>query len=89
MTADNDAIVMRKGDSEIRFDIVIPTRNGALYCGCFMQRKREILGGAVGTGLELSIGQMHELLGHASNTTTRATAKAFGWSITRGAMKPC
>ena len=35
MSGNTKAITMRRGSMEIIFDIIIPTKNGALYCACF------------------------------------------------------
>jgi hypothetical protein len=37
----------------------------------------------------MSIQKAHELLEHGDETSTRQTAKALGWCITGGSVKPC
>ena len=35
LSGDKDAMVLKKGPCTIKFDIKIPTPEGALYCMCF------------------------------------------------------
>ena len=46
MNGDNNAIVMRKGDCEIRFDIVIKTETGAIFAAYIKRRNAPELKGA-------------------------------------------
>ena len=76
-----------KGD-EICFDIVIKTAYGAIYAGRFI-RKTEISAASVTKGVAMNVNKAHSLLGHGDEESTRATARHLGWTITRGALKPC
>ena len=82
MEGDDEAIVLRRGDAEIRFDIKIETKNGALFCAYFKRRiedDTEVNAGAAGSAvLEMSVNQAHQRLGHPSEQTTRATAAELG-----------
>jgi hypothetical protein len=40
-------------------------------------------------GQKVNIERAHQLLGHMSEDSTRATAKALGWEIVRGSLQPC
>jgi len=90
MTGDNNAIVMRKGDCEIRFDIVIKTETGAIYAAYIKRRNApELQGGmVVKEGSRMSVEKAHDLLVHSHEDATRATAKHLGWELSKGA-KPC
>ena len=41
------SITMKRGAMVIKFDIIIPTKNEALYCACF---KRTVTSGKVASG---------------------------------------
>ena len=66
MSGNAKAITMRKGSMVIIFDIIIPTKNGALYCACFKRtggsNNDEIASGAIGKGTQMSIDKAHQLL---------------------------
>ena len=66
MNGDNNAIVMRKGDSEIRFDIVIKTETGAIFAAYIKRRNApELQGGmVVKEGSHMSVEKAHDLLVH-------------------------
>jgi hypothetical protein len=56
----------------------------------YMQRESmEVAAVQTVTDRQINIEQAHQLFVHMSNETTRATAKALGWEITRGSMEPC
>ena len=90
MTGDEEAIVMRKGGAEIRFDIVIKTERGAIFATYIKRRNApELQGGmVVQEGSKMNVEKAHDLLGHSNEDTTRTTAKHLGWALTKGA-KPC
>ena len=90
MNGNNNAIVMRKGDNEIRFDIVIKTETGAIYAAYIKRRNvPELQGGmVVKEGSRMSVEKAHDLLMHSHEDATRATAKHLGWELSKGA-KPC
>ena len=39
--------------------------------------------------MKVNINKAHELLGHMNEYANRVVAKALGWKIMRGPMKPC
>jgi limonene-1,2-epoxide hydrolase len=71
--------------STIHFDIVMRTRIGAVYVGCFVHLERvdsaEISGANPSPRLKMSI-----LMAHQIRVNTPCTAKALGITITRGSM---
>ena len=83
MSGDETAITMKKGGKAIKFDIVIPTKHGAIYAGYF-KRKDEVSGAAPEAGTQMNIEKAHQLLGHCSEATTRKMAKVLEWTISRG-----
>ena len=49
LSGDREGIVLTKGDATIRFDIMIDTRRGALFCGYF-KRGQEVSAGSTESG---------------------------------------
>lgn len=82
-------ITMTKGGLTIKFDIVIPTKNGALYCACLKRKQDDVHGGILGEGTEMNVAKAHALLGHCNELSTRRTASYLDWKITQGALKTC
>ena len=87
---DKEAIWLSKGDQTITFDIKIPTPKGVIYA-MYMKRDDEVAGAGVTNDapLTMSIAQAHDKLGHCSEDATRRGAKALGWHLTKGSLKPC
>jgi hypothetical protein len=82
------------GVSTINFDIVVCTRRGAVYVGCFVHLERvdgaEVSGANPSSRLKMSILAAHQMLGHKSEEqSTRRTAKALGITIMRGSIPVC
>ena len=93
---DSNRIVLQKGESKIVFDIVIRVGQGAIYACRHVRTGSEEVGaasiGTSGTGVRMSVGKAHELLGHFGEDDVRATAKRLGWELTRGTLRyrgPC
>jgi hypothetical protein len=80
--------ITKSGHGRIKFDIVVPTPNGALYA-CRFLRNSEVSSVRLEVGVKIGIMKVHELLGHKSEDNTRATAKVMGWVITHGTMESC
>jgi hypothetical protein len=77
--------VLTAGDFKLRFDIRISTEAGCVWVGCFI-RKSEVSAVATittKTGTKMPALRAHELLGHPNEETTRDTAKALGWELTK------
>ena len=93
MSGDAKTITMMKRSMIILSDIIIPTKNGALYCACSKRTGEvsndEIASGAIGKGTQMSIEKAHQLLGHCNENATGQTTKQLDWRITHEALKPC
>ena len=87
MSGNKDGTV-RKNEMEIKFDIVIPANQGAVYAECFKQTC-EIGKAAMARTIPINMTKVHALLGHWDENATRQSAAALGWIITRGKIKPC
>ena len=72
----------------IDFDIVVPTEKGAIYA-CKFVRCVEVAAGSVIKPIRLNINMTHHLLGHWNEDSMHKTAREFGWTLTRGTLKPC
>lgn len=81
------SIANEKGDV-ISFDIVVKTSRGAVFAARFI-RDAEINAACTDKGVKMDINKAHALLGHGDLESTRESAKALGWTISRGAFKPC
>ena len=80
---------MTKGSMVIKFDIIIPTKRGALFYAC-LKRTQDVTSGAIEKGTQMSITKLHELLGHFNeNIAMQKTTKQLEWKITRDALKLC
>ena len=77
----------KKGEI-VSFDIVVKTARGAIFA-CRFLRNKEIGGVSAEKEMVLNIQKAHALLGHGNEEDTRSTAKALGWAITKGTLKPC
>ena len=89
-----DMITLTKGEVNIKFDVVVKTKRGAIYCATLVPRiKKGIVEvEAINTteeGVTMSYDRAHELLGHTGEATTRATARTSGWILTPGNGEPC
>jgi hypothetical protein len=73
----------------MRFDIKIETAKGVLWAACLKRHPLEPATLAHPTTTQLSVEQAHWRLGHMSEVSTRRTAKALGWHLSRGTMDPC
>ncbi len=61
MAATDESIIMRKGALKICFDLVIPTKHGALYCAYF-NCTGEVQGGALTNRVQMIIANAHAIL---------------------------
>ena len=85
---DQDMIKLVKGNDEIKFDIKIKTKKGAVYC-MYFKRHSEISATTKDAPQKISLQKAHDLFGHMATDTMRKAAAALGYEITRGGMKPC
>ena len=90
-----EALTLRKGSKELKFDVKVSTSKGLLFC-IRLNRNDEELGGTVGvkeidekTKTYMNINKLHELLGHMDEQRTRKTAATLGIGILRGKLKLC
>ena len=84
----NDKFIsLKKNDVEIKFDIIIPTPMGALYCA-YLKRKIEMASVAKCV-TTLTVNQAHGRLGHMHEDRTRLTAKTLGWILKPGLFEVC
>mgnify|MGYP007058517846 CR=1 FL=1 len=89
-----DMIVLTKEKITIKFDIVVKTKRGAVFCATLVPRNKkdatevEVVN-TTKEGVSMSYNRAHELLGHTGEATTRATARTLGWFLTPGSGEPC
>ena len=84
---DEEVIWIEKDGQQLRFDTVIPTPKGALYC-MYYKKATKMAMTATERGTKLNIMKAHDLLGHCSEEMTWLVAKLMGWILT-GLWKPC
>ena len=82
---------MTKDNKLIRFNIILKTAKGALYCGYFVQDDGKLA--AVGTGerpqVHMNVRHAHMLLGHCNKEATRKMVAHLGWELMCGTLRPC
>jgi hypothetical protein len=93
LEGDEKAMIYKKGNATVTFDIKVPTSRGVLYA-MYMKRKGEVASVATEgqnpkKPTRITIEEAHVQLGHASEDITRNTAKHLGWELKPGGMKPC
>ena len=71
-----------------KFDIVIPTVCEAIFACQFIQDV-DINAANTDAGTRLNIDNVHRLLVHGDEDSTRQTVNHLHWVITCGKMKPC
>ena len=92
LSGGEDTIWISKGKLEVRFDIKIATKKGAIYCGMLKRsdaQATETESVHYGVGTKISPQMAHALLGHACMRTTTEAAKHMGWILSEGNGKPC
>jgi hypothetical protein len=81
-------IWIKKKGEQIKFDIIIPTPKGALYC-MYVKRKSKMSMSLMDSGTKMNITmKAHELLGHCNKEMMQEAAKNMGWILT-GPWKQC
>ena len=85
---DKNCIWLEKSGKKIVFDIVIPTPKGAIYCA-YLKRKNVEVASASKANKLISVNLAHQIFGHGDEASTRKTAKALGFDLKQGTMKPC
>ena len=73
MTGDAESIQLSKDGVVIKFDIVIPTAKGCIFCMYFSLDAYggEVQGGSTEMGTAMTIEKAHRLLNHMSEDETR------------------
>ena len=84
---DDKALWLTKDNKTIKFDIVVTTAKGLVFCAC-LKRQKEMAYAAV-EPLALTVNQAHSRLGHMNEDRTRKTAKTLGWTLKPGAFMVC
>ena len=85
---DVNSIWLEKNGRRIVFDVVIPTPKGAIYCAYLKRRNAEVASASKSNKV-ISVNLAHQIFGHGDESSTRKTAKALGFEISRGTLKPC
>ena len=67
---------------------MIPTPKGAIYFA-YLKRKNVEVASASKANKLISVNLAHQIFGHGDEASTRKTAKALGFELNRGTMKPC
>ena len=88
LQGDKTVLMMTKGTANVKFDIVIPTPKGAIYC-IYFKRASEVTGVAAVSARKVSVMKAHRIFGHPDEDKTRAMAKALGIELVPGGMEPC
>ena len=90
MTGDREGITLfhPKGGHKLVFDIVIPTKNGALFA-TMLKKDTEVANAQVEKPQTMTLLQAHNKLGHCDIEKTRRTAKRLNWRLSDGVMDPC
>ena len=70
------------------FDIVIPTKNGALFA-TMLKKDIKIANAQVEKPQTMTLLQAHNKLGHCDIEKTQRTAKRLNWRLSDGVMDPC
>ena len=78
LSGDVRAMQLTKGQATIKFDIVIPTKKGAIYCA-YIKRKTngEVQAGNLVSG-SIDAARAHDLLGHSHEDSTKEMARYLG-----------
>jgi hypothetical protein len=86
---DEKSMWLSKDDNQVVFDLKIRTKEGCIFAMYMQRDSMEVAAVQTVTHRQINIQKAHQLLGHMSNETTRATAKALAWELTKGSMEPC
>ena len=94
LQGNKEALVLKKGNKIVKFDIILNSEKGLLYCGYF--KRRNTVGErafVTADGNEkrapISVSLAHQITGHMGEEATRAAVKEMGIKLTRGKLKPC
>jgi hypothetical protein len=88
MSGNSESIVVSKDGMQMKFDIKINTARGAIFAVYFKRIAVDVGLGSIAVH-KWNLDVLHRRFGHSSDDATRATAKALGYEVARGSMKPC
>ena len=90
LSGDAGHIQLSKGGVDIKFDIVIRMKKGALFC-CLIKQIQgfETAAAATEGGKQTSLEKAHYLLGHPNHHSTIDTAKHLEWGQLKNSGKVC
>ena len=86
---DKNLICIENGKGgKIEFDIVLPTKKGAIYA-CHFVHLSEVTTASTDIRKKVSVNVLHCLLGHQNEDSIQKTAQELGWVLMHGSMKAC
>jgi hypothetical protein len=86
---DTTSFWLSKGNNKVVFDVKIMSKEGSIYAMYMHREGPEVNAIQAEAGQKINIEKAHQLMGHMSEDSTRATAMALGWEIVRGSLQPC
>ena len=84
-----DALIMKKNGQTIKFDVVIPTRTGKLFCIRIKENEVQEVGAGGTDPKKQAYKLIHAQLGHVGHEDTMKMAKHLGIQVARGDKHPC
>ena len=84
LNGSSEELVLTKGDKTIKFDIVVRTKKGALYCALMKrieENESQEIAAALGPGTKIELARAHVMLGHPNFESTKAMARNLGWHV--------
>ena len=82
-------ITMSKNNKTIKFDKIFKTKNG--YVGgvdiCPTQQSQNVANLSMDDGYQIRLNNLHGILGHVGEGSTRQTSKRYGWEVRGGKLK--
>ena len=88
MTGDSKSTQLKKDDVVIKFDIMIPTSKGCIFC-MYFTRDGEVQGGSTELGAYMSVEKAHRFLNHMGEDETRKAEKLRNWKLKPGPLETC
>jgi hypothetical protein len=76
MTGDSKGMILKKGNAEVKFNLIIPTHTGVIFAIYIKRQQQDDEVPQIRTTkMRLNIQQAHELLGHMGEDMTRKAVK--------------
>jgi hypothetical protein len=82
------SIWLSKENNKVAFDLKIMTKKGSIYAMYMHREGPEVNAIQAEADQKINVEKAHQFLGHMSEESTRATAKAFRWEIVRCSLQP-